>query len=93
MKTIEQNTCLIPYLIAESAAWEYLEDKHPNWEPMQCAEWVSKQVDWLCDKADTIYSHSPLFRKQIKSSDIGRMRLASFFYHWLEAANNPTKTL
>jgi len=82
---IEHKTCLIPYLIAERAAWGFCDKFYPDWTPEECAEFVAAQVDWLVEKGDTVYSNSPNFRKQITSSDWGRYRLECFFFHWLQS--------
>jgi len=86
---IERKTCLIPYIIAERATWGYCDKYHPDWTPQECDTFVAAQIDWLVEKADTVYFNSPIFRKQITSSDKGRCRLESFFFHWLQSRHKP----
>jgi imidazole glycerol phosphate synthase subunit HisF len=76
---------VVPYIIADRAAWNVMEDdpKFRGYEPAKMAEIAEKLNAPLCDKAATIYANNEHFRKQIndKRTD-SRYCLEMFMEHW-----------
>lgn len=88
--SIYDKTVLIPYIIAEMAAWEVLEEHHKDLTPTQCGIIVESVSPLLCIRADFHFSQDGIsgrqFRKNVASPDPekGRNYLYSFMYHWTQ---------
>jgi hypothetical protein len=82
MRTIEQDTPILPYVIADSVIRElarYLHREHSidldNAADLETA---------LSSKADRCYQHNAFFAKRIRGAS-GRDYLYAFMRHWLSA--------
>ena len=88
MKHNINNTCLVPYLIAERAIWNVLEaDKnYKNSTPSEMASIVSKCTPAIVLKAETIFRNNEGFRKELLSKrNDPRYILEMYMEHWTKA--------
>lgn len=96
MKYDINQTELVPYIIAERAAWTVLEAKEANKGKTgpEIKEMADKLIAPLVDKAEHCFDKSEHFRKQIlnKRTD-SRYILEMFMEHWCEALLNPRKKI
>lgn len=72
MKTIETDTPILPYVLADQVAGEY-----PG--PLR-----RELADHLAIRANAVYAHSKQWAKAIRASG-GRDTLYAFMEHWAKA--------
>jgi len=79
---------IVPYIIAERAAWNVIEkeDKYNDWTGEQISALVSELEPQLTAKFERIYNVNPSFRKQIndKRKDM-RYTTEMFMEHWVKS--------
>lgn len=72
MKTIEKDTALLPYVIADRVASDY---------PVVYEE----LTEFLANKAERCYARNKHFAKGVRrAGDRGRDFLYAFMYHWAD---------
>lgn len=80
---INTDTPLIPYIIAERAVWNVLEEKHKELSPEQCSKVVEAISPQLIERAERHYSNDAHFREGINSPKYDpRYYLEMFMEHW-----------
>lgn len=85
MYDIHTDTPLVPYIIAERAAWNVIEkdSKYKELPPCKIAEMVSNIYPKLVNKAEHIYRVNSMFRKQLNDRRKDpRYVLEMFMEHW-----------
>ena len=83
---INLHTPLVPYIIAERAIWNILEQDQPDLLPNECLVIVENNTGELVSKAERLYTNNEGFRKQIndKRKDC-RYVLEMYMEHWFKA--------
>lgn len=85
------KTAVVPYIIAERAAWNVLESMPDNKDktPIELDNWVNRLVPELVAKAENLFQHSNHFRMQLlrKTYDM-RYTLEMFMEHWTKGIIN-----
>jgi hypothetical protein len=86
------KTPVVPYIIAERAIWNVLEEKYKELSSEQCCKVVEIISPLLVHKAETIYSTNSHFRKQMNSHKTDpRYYLEMFMEHWTYGLLNKGK--
>lgn len=88
MKYDINKTAIVPYIIAENAAWNVIEseEKYKTLKPDEIAAMVGQIKPILTEKAERLYNTSSHFRRSIndKRKDM-RYQLEMFMEHWTKA--------
>lgn len=82
---IHTDTPLIPYIIAERAVWNVLEEdkRFKGLEPIVCTAIVQDLHPLLVKKAEIVYKHNEFWRKSLNSKRKDpRYTLEMFMEHW-----------
>lgn len=82
---INKDTPLIPYIIAERAAWNTIEkdERYKDLEGVKIAEMVQVISPTLVEKAEHIYKVNSGFKKQLNDRRRDcRYTLEMFMEHW-----------
>jgi hypothetical protein len=78
MRTIEQDTPILPFIVAESVIGKA--------EQLTNKSIPVAAVDYLVERAEQVYRHNKTFAKKIRASgNAGRDHLYVFMEHWLAA--------
>lgn len=95
MKYDINQTELVPYIIAERAAWTVLEahKRHKDKSSAELCKLAESLISPLVEKAEQCFDKSEHFRKSIlnKRTD-SRYILEMFMEHWCESLLNPRNT-
>jgi len=83
---IEEDTVLVPYLIAERAIRATISEKFPKCNPDSTGEVVAALSPILCERAEMHYKMGKTFTRQITAGGGDRDLLYAFFCHWTQAA-------
>jgi hypothetical protein len=81
---IEIKTCLIPYIIAQGAIWEVLEEKYKKISAIQAIVIQAAIEPVLVDRGNKMYSTTKWWRKGITDNEAGRDKLFMWFKHWAQ---------
>ena len=94
MKYDINKTAVVPYIIAENAVWNVIEneEKYKALKPDEIAAMVGQIKPILTEKAERLYNVSTHFRKAInrKGTDM-RYQLEMFMEHWTKAILKKTE--
>ena len=82
-KRIEDETALLPHVIADSVIRELFLLARDTYAAMPTLSETEDAVTYLTDYAETVYQANPDWRKKIKRGMSGRDYLYSFMRHWL----------
>lgn len=81
------DTCLIPYIIADRAVWNVLEEdiRTNDYSPEKCQQIADMANQMLCDRAERHYKQKGQFYKGINSKrNDPRQYLEMFMEHWFK---------
>ena len=91
MKHDINKTAIVPYIIAENAVWNVIEneEKYKALKPDEIAAMVGQIKPILTEKAETLFNSSEHFRLSLmdKRKDM-RYQLEMFMEHWTKAILN-----
>ena len=87
--TIDTDTPILPMMVADNVANDFIRSKYPNPTPQQmkdAPDAMAKLSDHLVEKADRLYKDSPYFKKVMnKAGNKGLDALYTFMHHWAQA--------
>lgn len=90
LNSIEQDTVLVLYIIAENAIHEAILKRFPQCNTDSIGEAVAILSPILCGRAEMHYLTNDAFRRQISQGGGNRGKMAAFFCHWAKSAIGPS---